>query len=230
MLSGEIVVMVVFVEALAVSLLLLGLPVWVLSRSRETDAFRMPVVLYFFSLGSGFMFVEMYGIKTATIVFGDPVISFTLTVAALLVFSGFGGGLTQKLALRHLTGCVFCLIFILAAAYPLENHWMRVLLRQNELFRQLLFFLPIIPVGILMGIPFSMGMRHIATAPLQRAMAWSANGCASVISAVLAAQIAFSAGISFLMIIAAGAYVAGFLAYLFRIENGAHRSSEAGPC
>jgi hypothetical protein len=52
-------------------------------------------------------------------------------------------------------------------------------------------------------------MRYFLDNPVQRAYAWSVNGCASVLSAIVAAQAAISLGIP---TIAAGAIIAYLLA------------------
>jgi hypothetical protein len=211
MLSGEVVVMVVFFEACLVSFILLGLPLALYFRTKKARNTRFFVALYFFGLGSGFMFSEMYGIKTATMAFGDPVISLTVTLAGLLICSGLGGAISQKLHARHLKPCLACLIFAFVGAYLFSGHWLQMLYNQTETVRYLLFLFPLAPVGILMGIPFSLGMRHLAGTPSQRAIAWSANGCASVMTAVVSAQIGLTAGIFSLMLFAASGYLVGFL-------------------
>ena len=62
-----------------------------------------------------------------------------------------------------------------------------------------------------MGLPFPLGMRHMLESPVQRAYAWSVNGCASVLSAIVAAQAAISFGIP---VIAALGVIMYALAYL----------------
>jgi hypothetical protein len=52
-----------------------------------------------------------------------------------------------------------------------------------------------LPVGFLMGVPFPLGMRYILNTPVQRAYAWSVNGCAAVLTSIAAAQVAISWGI-----------------------------------
>jgi hypothetical protein len=39
-------------------------------------------------LGAGFMFSELFFIKRFILIFGDPVISFTVVLTAILVFAG----------------------------------------------------------------------------------------------------------------------------------------------
>jgi hypothetical protein len=68
-----------------------------------------------------------------------------------------------------------------------------------------LFFL--LPAGFLMGMPFPAGMRFLLETSVQRAYAWSVNGCASVLSAVVAAQIAISWGIPQIAAVGVFAYV-----------------------
>ena len=65
-----------------------------------------------------------------------------------------------------------------------------------------------LPAGFLMGMPFPLGMRYLLNSPVQRAYAWSVNGCASVLSAVVAAQIGISFGIPIIAVGAGLAYVA----------------------
>jgi hypothetical protein len=64
-----------------------------------------------------------------------------------------------------------------------------------------------------MGLPFTIGMRDLLTGATQRAYAWSANGCASVITAIVSAQIALIFGISFILACAIAAYVIVILSW-----------------
>ena len=61
-----------------------------------------------------------------------------------------------------------------------------------------------------MGLPFPLGMHHIVNSPVQRAYAWSVNGCASVLSAIFAAQAAISYGIPMVAGLAVLAYIVAF--------------------
>ncbi len=49
-------------------------------------------------------------------------------------------------------------------------------------------------------------MRLLLPTPHARACAWTANGCASVLASIAAAQLALSSGIAAIVIGAAGAY------------------------
>jgi hypothetical protein len=49
-------------------------------------------------------------------------------------------------------------------------------------------------------------MRHLLKTPSARAYAWTANGCASVLASIAAAQLALSQGIAAIVIGASAAY------------------------
>ncbi len=65
----------------------------------------------------------------------------------------------------------------------------------------------LLPAGFLMGLPFPLGMRYLLDTPVHRAYAWSVNGCASVLSSIIAAQVAISWGIPQIAGLAAVAYL-----------------------
>ena len=67
------------------------------------------------------------------------------------------------------------------------------------------------PSGFLMGLPFPIGMQKLLKYPVQRAYAWSVNGCASVLSSIVAAQVAISWGLPQIAAVAVAAYLVAIL-------------------
>jgi hypothetical protein len=59
-------------------------------------------------------------------------------------------------------------------------------------------------------------MRYLLQNPTQRAYAWSANGCASVLASIGSAQIALSFGLPHIMFAAILAYAFALLAVFKR--------------
>ncbi|HWR91663.1 MAG TPA: hypothetical protein VN300_04520, partial [Desulfobacterales bacterium] len=79
-LSGEVVVAVVFIEALAVAGVLLLLPALAGStRGRIGGRYQ---ALYFFGIGAGFILAELLFIHAGTFLLGDPVISLAVVLSA----------------------------------------------------------------------------------------------------------------------------------------------------
>ena len=209
LMSGEIVVFVVFLEALLVSILLLFVPqVMILKNRRRPAGFRM---LYFFGAGIGFMFVELFFIKRFIILFGDPVISFTVVLCGVLAFSGLGGLWAQTKKITGIRYAMIALVAVLAITAATADLIIGRMLALTNPWRYLGAFLFLLPAGFLMGLPFPLGMRWLLPDPAQRSYAWSVNGCASVLASIAAAQIALSFGIAHIMGLAILAYIVTLL-------------------
>jgi hypothetical protein len=193
LMSGEIVVAMVFVEALFLAVCLLIIPLVFVTRRVQKPTLCQ--VTYFLGIGAGFMFVELYLIKSFILMVGDPVISFSLVVSAILIFSSLGGLWAHARSTRNirfvLMSLIGALILTTAGVELLADH----MLKTSRVARYLTAVLFMFPTGFMMGLPFPLGMRHMLESPVQRAYAWSVNGCASVLSAIVAAQAAISFGI-----------------------------------
>ncbi|OLQ74059.1 hypothetical protein BIT28_19430 [Photobacterium proteolyticum] len=205
LLSGEVVIAVVFIEALAVSALLLLLPqLFAKGKQRKIPLSQK---LYFFSIGAGFMFVEIYFIKAYIQIFSSPVLSFTFVLAGILLSSGIGGWWSQKMGRNTVTyslsALCLTLIGILYFMDLIIDHLLGLPMLLRYLFAQLILF----PPGVIMGIPFTLGMRCLLTTPLQRAYAWAMNGCASVLTSIVAAGLALNFGFQSIMLCATVFYL-----------------------
>ncbi|MBW2406719.1 MAG: hypothetical protein JRF17_05070 [Deltaproteobacteria bacterium] len=211
--SGEIVVSVVLIEALGISLLLM-LPF--LSILRDSRKFNFSNMLYFLAVGSGFMFIELFFINEFIFVFGDPVISFTVVITGLLVFSAFGGYWSQRLGIKNFPIIIVLLIVILLCMFIIFNPLTNGLIKLTNFWRYTLSLCILIPPGFLMGFPFPLGMRYLLNLPAHRSYAWTINGCASVLASIASAQISLSLGLSAIMIFAISAYFLAFITLYFK--------------
>jgi hypothetical protein len=214
--SGEVIVSVVFIEALAVAVFLLIIPILVfLKANRKPSAFQG---IYFIGVGAGFMFSELFFIKQYILIFGDPVISFTVVLSAILVFSSLGGLWTQRLKFKalQLRNLLLILITLLLATIMGIEWIVDQILKFSITCQYISAFLLLCPIGFLMGLPFAIGMRYLLQNPTQRAYAWSANGCASVLASIGSAQIALSFGLPHIMFAAIIAYAFALLSVFKR--------------
>ena len=203
--SGEIVVSVVFGQALFIAGCLLIIPLIVSTRHAQKP--QLALISYFFAVGVGFMFIEIYFIKRIVILVGTPVVSFTVVLAGVLFFTCLGGLWIHKYPLRNLRLPLMVLIMVLVVEVAAFELLVPSILKAPEAIRLAIVLLFLLPAGFLMGLPFPLGMRYFLKHPVQRAYAWSVNGCASVLSAILAAQFALSWG--FVPIAAAGVIAYG---------------------
>jgi hypothetical protein len=215
--SGEIVVCVVLIEALGISVLLLILPF--LATLKETREFHFSHMLYFLAVGAGFMFIELYFIKEYIFVFNDPVISLTVVITGLLVFSAFGGYWSQRISAKIFPIAIAALVVTLMCTFFIFNPIMQRIIHLNPFLRYTLSVLLLLPPGFLMGLPFPLGMRYMLDLPAQRAYAWTINGCASVLASIASAQIALGLGVSSIMVFAISAYFLAFITSKLSVSN-----------
>ena len=213
LMSGEIVVAVVFIEALMVSGFLLLLPLFFVRRNdKKPTVFE---VLYFFGVGAGFMFIELFFIKKYILLFGDPIISFTVVVAGVLIFSSLGGAWSHNKKIDILKPALWGLAGVLLLAFFTLNWLIGQLLQFQEIWRYTGAALALLPIGFLMGLPFPLGMRDMLNSPAQRAYAWSVNGCASVLTSIVAAQLALVFGVASIL----GCAIAVYFVVIFSMRR-----------
>jgi len=215
--SGEVIVAVVFFEAFFVTIFLLVLPLVAISKTDDKPYFSRTI--YFLGVGAGFIFIELFFIKKYTFIFGDPVISFTVVLSGMLIFSSLGGYGSQYLDSRHLRYILVALVAVLILIFfgldSLDEH----LLGLSQSLQYTTALLLLIPPGIIAGLPFPLGMRYLVDRPSHRAYAWAANGCASVLASVVSAQIALSFGITTIIACAALAYLLAFVCILPNVSR-----------
>jgi hypothetical protein len=141
-------------------------------------------------------------------VIGDPVICFAVVIASILALSGLGGFCSQYMSRAAIIAVLPFLIVVLSAALVVHNRFISRILALPSLWRYGATLVFLIPSGVLMGILFPLAIRGFVNKPGQRAYSWAINGCASVITAVVAVQLVISHGIKILMICAMGCYLA----------------------
>ena len=212
--SGEIVVLVVFVEALLIALVLLAIPLMVSTRKARKP--KISQITYFFAIGTGFMFTELYFIKRFIILVGDPIISFAAVITGILFFSGLGGIWAHYKPRQNIKTLLAVLIAVLIFEAFMFELLLSGILKFSIGMHYAAIGLILLPAGFLMGLPFPLGMQYLLDRPVQRAYAWSVNGCASVLSSIMAVQVAIGWGIP---------QIAGFavVAYLVALASVRYR-------
>lgn len=218
--SGEFLVIVVLAVAIVTAAGLLSVPFVVAAfkrrrvgdtpRHKASVAGRAPTPyglsgVYFFLLGTGFMFVELALIKTMTLLTRHPVHAFTTVVAAMLVASGTGGRLSQRVGRRGLHTAIGASVFGVVTLLAAGSLAGSVLVSPAPV-RIAVSAAVFSVVSVVLGMPFPLGMRLFPISAGGRAFGWAANGAGSVLASIGAAAIALSAGISFV-------YAAGAVSY-----------------
>lgn len=227
--SGYFVLLALLILVSGFSLIFIILPVAIKNRKpiddlfsrgseddKSTSASRWRVLLYFGSIGLAFLFIEIPLIQKGILFFGHPIYAFTVVVITILLFSSIGSAISYKDWLPK--RWIFIVLVVLAIITPV----LIILLQQVVLgmpvgFRILLFVMSLAPLGILMGLPFPLGLNWLVRIGSEQApWAWAVNGCASVIAAVLAAILSLSYGFTLVFLLGACFYgIAGIIAMNF---------------
>jgi hypothetical protein len=195
---GYPMLLATLLQAVVMSFLLVLLPLVVFGRNSITRRFSARLVLYFFSLGLAFLFVEIAFIQKFILFLHHPVYAASAVLCAFLIFAGLGSGFSQRWS-RHFKGLrphldglpiastvsgigllSLSYVIILPAVF---QHWMPL----SNSWKIPISILLIAPLAFLMGMPFPLGLGRVAQAkPDFIPWAWGLNGCASVLSAILA--------------------------------------------
>jgi hypothetical protein len=207
--SGFLILVVLLALAAALSLLLILLPL-VLRRDRvfrslSDSASLRSTLLYFTCLGLGFLFVEMPLLQQFILFLGHPTYSFALVLFSVLFFSGLGSLVSSRLPLRALLLALSVVVLIypllLPRLFALAIHWALP-------SRLVVSVLGLAPLGFLLGLPMPGGIRLLEQrAPQLIPWAWAVNGCASVVSSILAVMGAVTFGFSRVLVAGAVAYL-----------------------
>ncbi len=213
---GYIIVWLTFILALLLSALFILLPV-IRSGSRGG---KMPVLLYFGSIGLGFMFTEIILIQRFALYLGQPVYAVSAVLGIMLIASGAGSFLSSRLSpgtTKH--RLTFVVIFVTLLLYallltPLLGHTAGVPI----LLKIMITFLVVSVPAFFMGMPFPLGLREVNRKYSDKAAwAWGINGFFSVLAAPLALIVAVETGSRSVLMLAAVSYLGALTAlYIFR--------------
>lgn len=214
--SGYLLLVAALLQALLASLVLIALPL-VLGRDRlgiksGIQGYRQ-VVVYFVCLGLAFFFIEIAFIQKFILILHHPIYAVTAVLCTFLISAGAGSLFSKRLCNHKAKSMVrwpVAGIALFSAIYILGFESLTgILLELSGSSRLVFSILLIAPLGFFMGMPFPMGMDSLGrTAPTLIPWAWGINGCASVISAILATLIAMQFGFTVLVFMALLLYVA----------------------
>ncbi len=208
---------------LVVVVVLTGLCIVVpLAMTTERSDLRgsVPLLVFFASIGLGFMFVEISQLQRLIVFLGHPTYSLSVVLFSLLVSSGVGSYLTGMVEGRGATAPTVRLFLLLLAVLFVFGIVSPGVIRAYDgsttTVRVLLVTAMLSPLGLLMGMAFPLGMRLASgRTPGLTPWLWGINGATSVCASVLAIVIALSSSISAAFWTGVGCYAAAVLAFVW---------------
>ncbi len=209
---GQLVNLAVLAQAVVIALLVLLVPVLAGRRLRAAGGAIVRPVVYFAALGLGFLFIEIAVIERASLFLNDRTAAFALVLTAMLVFSGLGSLLAERvgpggIAIASAIAVAWCI-----AAYAGLLPAMLATLSWPWMARAGLVVLAVAPVSVALGMPFPLGLARTGSGPMLP-FAWAVNGAFSVVATPLANILATQGGLGWVFLAAALLYVICFVAY-----------------
>jgi hypothetical protein len=182
-----------------------------LTTDRRAHRGMRPYYTYFAGIGLGFLLVEISQLQRLSIFLGHPIYALTVVLFTVLLFSGMGSMVTERIArVERPASMVLPLGLLLLAVAVFGLLTPRLIESMDDRTTPVRIATAVAllaPLSFLMGMPFALGMRAAATrrdAPT--AFLWGINGATSVCASVFGMVIAVFFGI-------AAAFWAGFVAY-----------------
>jgi hypothetical protein len=217
---GYLILIATLVQAALLSLLLILLPLWLGPGTRRAYASRWRVSVYFGAIGLAFLFVEIASIQRFTLFLSHPLYAIGVVLAGFLVFAGLGSGYAARLgdrfapALRLAVAAIAVLATLYALGLPVV---FRALITLPDVARIGLALLLIAPLAFAMGMPFPLALARLKDGePDLVPWAWAVNGCASVLSAILATLLAMNVGTTAVVLLAVLLYLLAALVFAGR--------------
>jgi len=215
--SGYLVLVATLFQSLVISGIFILLPLLVFRRQPQdlpADIRRSRVVVYFFAVGLAFLFIEIAMLQKFILYLHHPLYAVATVLASFLFFAGLGSAWTthlqkKSLPLVHHAAIAASCIALLGGGYAfLLGTVFDSTLALPMVLRVMLTVLLIAPLAFFMGMPFPLGLARVgARLPALVPWAWGINGCASVVSAVLATLFAIQFGFTSVILTAAVLYL-----------------------
>ena len=220
---GYLLLLGTFLQSLIFGALIIVLPL--ATRRRELLTGRKGtggILVYYGCLGLGYMMAEIFLIQRFVFFLTDPVYTNSIIITILLISSGAGSLIAEKLS-RHrriammlvAAGIAAFIVFYLVGLSPILN----ATLGEPLLAKVLLACLLVAPFGVLLGMPFPTGLAALSESRQSiLPWAWGVNGALSVTGSVLTRLISTSAGFPTVLVV---------VAVLYLVAGGIYASNEA---
>jgi spermidine synthase/MFS family permease len=214
---GYLVLVATLLQAILASLVLIVLPLISFKRSNRPlngeGAYYFRVFSYFLALGLAFLFIEIAFIQKFILFLHHPTYSIAVVLAAFLVFSGIGSRFSASYCqkAKQYKGITLSIvgIVVLGVGYLLMlEQIFAFFIDTPVLLKIIITILLIAPMAFFMGMPFPLGLSLLGQQkPKLIPWVWGVNGCASVISAVLATLLAIHFGFTLVVLAALAIYL-----------------------
>jgi SAM-dependent methyltransferase len=189
------------------------------TTNRAAHRGMFPFYGYFAGIGLGFLFIEIAQLQRLSIFLGHPTYALTVVLFSLLVFSGIGSMASERLVTPGRRGsrlAAFAFLLTALAAAGIATPELAQRLEGASTSARIASAVAILALpGLLMGMPFAIGMRAAsARRGAPTAFMWGINGATSVCASVFGVVFAVFFGISTAYWSGVGAYAVAAVSLL----------------
>ncbi len=208
-LEGGYLVVILFMLAFLFSLILILLP---LAFSRKAQAPPMPgrgrALLYFLAVGFGFMLLEISLLQQGIGFLDRPAVAVAVVLFSLLLSAGIGSRLSERIKrITVLLPAIMGIAILAVSSIWLLPPLLDTFIAAPFTVRSAVLASALLPLGLLLGMPFPTGVRLLAGPRGVVPWAWAVNGCASVLGGILAVLLAVEIGFSGVRYVSGGCYL-----------------------
>ena len=208
---AEVTLLVLLAQTILIAAALILLPLARFSREGLRAPNRWRFLLYFAGLGLGFIMIEIALLGRFMLFLGQPVYTFAVVLASLLVFTGAGAYLAGRFRSQPRRSLLrimpIILLTLIATAFVMPALFSAAL-GLTLLWRVPLSVVLLAPLGILLGMPFPTGLRIVsAEASALVPWSWGVNGFFTVIGTVTALILGMSFGFKMVLLVGALCYL-----------------------
>lgn len=178
---------------------------------------KISSLVYFSSLGAGFIIFELVFIQIFMKLIGYPLYTYSTVVFAVLLAAGIGSTISGKIGISPYNRWVIPFIGVLVSSLFLlfvHQQVFEFFLQASTIIRILTAFVLIFPVGFFLGMPFPLGILTIEQQPAGSiAWAWAMNGLFTVIGGLASVLLSIFYGFQATLLVAVLIYLLAFLSY-----------------
>jgi hypothetical protein len=206
--------------AAGASTMLILIPLLLSTRATfGTLGSKVGTVLFFASIGLGYILTEVGLISRFAVALSNPAVSAAVLIAGVLIFSGVGSLVSERTKRTRRISFLAILVAIAALQFLLAHGLdsaLDAIGGQPLAIRIPLALLLVAPLAFLMGFPMATGLGVLSSFEHESnfVWAWGINGCFSVVGATLEPIVASSFGLARVFEISAVAYLLAAPAFL----------------
>ena len=213
---AELSLLALLAQGVVIATLLILFPLTRWSRSGLSLPSRWRFLVYFGALGFGFITIEMALLSQFSLFLGQPVYTYAVVLASLLIFTGIGANVSgrfisdPRVAVKRTIPILLLVLAVSAVIIPLVFSFA---LGLSLPLRVLLSMVVLAPLAICLGMPFPLGLRIVSSeAEVLVPWAWGVNGFFTVIGTVMALILAMSFGFRMVLVLGGAAYLLAWAA------------------